>query len=276
MKRIAATLFFVCICLIAFAQNSNTLTFLGIPVDGSELSMKNKLKQKGFKEKYGYDCLTGQFNGETVDVYIHTNHDKVDRIYVAFRPTTEHEIRIMFNRLLAQFQNNNKYSDFFGNAEIPLDENILHEIKVNHKRYEASFRYINPDLVISEEEMMNRFLTALSSTLSEEKITNIRTQLADYYNFSEEERESMLPIIEKELTEGLKLMEENADILNEHHPELLQEYFESMLGVMKASQSVLDSLSTGQVWFMIHENFGRFNIGLYYDNLANRPNGEDL
>ena len=275
MKKIAATLFLVYSCLIAIAQNSNTLTFLGIPVDGSEQAMKNKLKQKGFKEKYGYDCLTGQFNGETVDVYIHTNHQIVDRIYVAFRPTTEHEICIMFNRLLTQFQNNNKYSGFYGNTEISMNEDISNEILVNHKRYEASFRYINPDLDVSEEEFMERFLTALSSTLSEEQVTKIRTQLTTFFNSSGEERESMLSIITSELTNNSKIIEENADFLNEH-PELLQKYYESILAVMKASQSVLDSFSTGHVWFMIHENFGKFNIGLYYDNLANRPNGEDL
>lgn len=33
---------------------------------------------------------------------------------------------------------------------------------------------------------------------------------------------------------------------------------------------------TGSVWFMIHESYGKYNIGLYYDNLNNRPNGEDL
>lgn len=38
---------------------------------------------------------------------------------------------------------------------------------------------------------------------------------------------------------------------------------------------ILDTL-TGNVWFTIHETYGRYNIGLYYDNLKNRPNGEDL
>lgn len=256
MKKIAATLFLVYSCLIAIAQNSNTLTFLGIPVDGSEQAMKNKLKQKGFKEKYGYDCLTGQFNGETVDVYIHTNHDKVDRIYVAFRPTTEDEIRVKYNQLLAQFKNNNKYLDFYGNAEIPMNEDISNEIRVNHKRYEASFCYINPDLDINEEEITNRFLTALSSTLSEEKKTNIITQLTAFLNSSERKKESMLSIITNELTYDSK--------------------FIVLLDVMKAAKSVIESFSTGDVWFMIDENYGKFKICLYYDNLANRPNGEDL
>lgn len=276
MKRIAATLFLVCSCIIAIAQNSNILKFLDIPIDGSELSMKNKLKQKGFKEKYGYDCLTGQFNGETVDVYIHTNHQKVDRIYVAFRPTTEHEIRIKYNRLLAQFDNNDKYSGSFYNAEIPMDEDIEYEISANHKRYEATFHYINPGEDISEEDILERFYTALSSTWPEDKISNLKTQFANFLNLSEEEKELRLSEIKNELAYNSKFFEENAEILD-NHPELLTEYYEQMFGLLQAAESVFDSMTIGSVWFMIHREYkGKYYIGLYYDNLANRPNGEDL
>ena len=38
----------------------------------------------------------------------------------------------------------------------------------------------------------------------------------------------------------------------------------------------MKSLADGDVWFMIHENYGCYNLGLYYDNLHNRANGEDL
>ena len=30
------------------------------------------------------------------------------------------------------------------------------------------------------------------------------------------------------------------------------------------------------VWVTIHERYGKYQIGIYYDNLKNRPNGEDL
>lgn len=36
------------------------------------------------------------------------------------------------------------------------------------------------------------------------------------------------------------------------------------------------SLADGDVWFMIHERYGRYQIGLYYDNLHNQAHGEDL
>lgn len=284
MKKFAATLFLVCSCLFAIAQNSNTLTFLGIPVDGSKQDMEAQLKQKGFKEKYGYDCLTGQFNGETVDVYIHTNHQIVDRIYVAFLPTTEHEIRFKYNRLLTQFKNNSKYSEnFCDNVEIPMDEDISYEISINHKRYEANFAFIkSPDLDEIVEKFMETILTSFSSILPElpeeqviefeKQFTEFRALLTVYINSSEEERESMKS----------RILEDNTVFLNEHPEsqelfelvELVKEYLESVLKLIVMT----NNLPTGHVWFTIHkhEKLGKFYIGLYYDNLANRPNGEDL
>ena len=38
----------------------------------------------------------------------------------------------------------------------------------------------------------------------------------------------------------------------------------------------MSSLADGEVWFMIHERYGRYQIGLYYDNLHNQAHGEDL
>jgi len=32
----------------------------------------------------------------------------------------------------------------------------------------------------------------------------------------------------------------------------------------------------GHVWFKITEYYGKYYISMYYDNLKNRPNGEDL
>lgn len=246
MKKFAATLFLVCSCLFAIAQNSNTLTFLGIPVDGSKRDMEAQLKQKGFKKKYGHGLLGGQFNGEDVAVSIHTNHQIVDRILVAFQPTTEHEIRIKYNRLLTQFKNNSKYSEIFcDNAEIPMDEDIEHEISVNHKRYEATFRYLNPDEDLSEEGIMERCYNAgLSSTWPEGKVADFITHIANFSNLSEKEQ---------------------------------AELYELTLDLLQATKSVFDSITIGSVWFTIHRICkDAYYIGLYYDNLANRPNGEDL
>ena len=37
-----------------------------------------------------------------------------------------------------------------------------------------------------------------------------------------------------------------------------------------------DKIITGRVWFILLHNYGKYYIGIYYDNLKNRPNGEDL
>ena len=35
-------------------------------------------------------------------------------------------------------------------------------------------------------------------------------------------------------------------------------------------------MSNSSVWFKIFEHYGKYYIGLYYDNSLNEPNGEDL
>ncbi len=41
------------------------------------------------------------------------------------------------------------------------------------------------------------------------------------------------------------------------------------------AKKTLENVS-GQVWFTIHEHYGKYFIGIYYDNLRNKANGEDL
>lgn len=40
--------------------------------------------------------------------------------------------------------------------------------------------------------------------------------------------------------------------------------------------SVLEEYTTGVVWFCITESYGKYVIAMYYENNANRPNGDDL
>lgn len=57
------------------AIKSDMTTFLGIPVDGTVSSMKQKLIAKGFKQDS--DMLSGQFNGQDVYLAIVANKGKV-------------------------------------------------------------------------------------------------------------------------------------------------------------------------------------------------------
>ena len=261
MKRLVTSFVLVLVSLLLFAQKTtdNTLKFLGIPVDGTEQQMIASLKEKGFRYNAAQGFLTGQFNGEEVSVYIHTNHNRVDRIYVSFPSTSsESDIRSKFNRLISQFENNSKYSSFMvSNEPIPLDEDIAYEMTVHDKRYQASYRYMNPD--IDKEYVMRQMAEAVVASVPKDRAEQIKAAMEAYLSGSEEERQAM----EEETSAVLKDLEET-----EWTPESMQ----TLLTVMKK----VESLMTGEVWFMIHRTYGRYNIGVYYDNLANRANGEDL
>lgn len=145
--------------MLSLTAQPPVTTFLGIPVDGSKSEMIRKLKEKGFTYSSRNDCLSGQFNGKDVDVYLLTNNGKIWRIAVHdANYTDETNIKINFNRLCNQFKNNSKYKSY--NDEdftIPDDEDISYEILVHNKRYEADFYQRNPqDASIINETITNR------------------------------------------------------------------------------------------------------------------------
>ena len=147
MKR-----FFIFIALvltlanISYAQNDVT-TFMGIPVDGTKNEMIKQLQSKGFElvnKELG--VLEGDFNGNTSQVYIMTNRNKVNCINVCdkYSSTNEKSVISRFNRIVNQFYNNANYiipagcsvEDFL----IPDDEHQLwYNIKNDKKTYYAYF-----------------------------------------------------------------------------------------------------------------------------------------
>ena len=122
MRKFLTLLAMIAISASVFAQKEVT-KFLGIPVDGSPTEMIKKLKAKGFKTdgdfiqavKLGIidldepEVLTGYFNGTKVGVYLAVEQNKVWRIYLADKDTRdETSIKIRFNTLVRQFENNDK------------------------------------------------------------------------------------------------------------------------------------------------------------------------
>lgn len=77
MKKIILMMIAMTISFASFAQNKDVTTFLGIPVDGTASSMKQKLVSKGFvPKKVGTnEFLEGEFNGCNVNVWIGTNNN---------------------------------------------------------------------------------------------------------------------------------------------------------------------------------------------------------
>ena len=182
MKKILSLAVLLAFSLAMYAQKDVT-KFLGIPVDGTKSEMIKKLKEKGFTEcSYDKDVLEGEFNGTDVQIFIVTNNNKVWRIAVADANTTmnEADIRIRFNNLCRQFGYNKKYransslEDFLyefasnkkrvtNNYIIPDDENISYEMRVNNKRYEASYYQLPDSAYIAQRVLTKSEMAATDS-----------------------------------------------------------------------------------------------------------------
>lgn len=220
MKRFFFILTLVIWSVTSFAQD-NTLKFLGIPVDGTEANMIAQLKQKGFTYDATQKCLKGKFNGRQSHVFISTNYGRVDRIYVADADVMdEADIRVRFNNLISQMNNNSKYFAI-GNDEISESEDISYEMMVHNKRYEASYSLV-PQLTEEDQKAILARVAAMKDELEGKEESEIQAA--------------------------------------------------ALIVAMKYAYEK----STGTVWFMISESYGRYYISMYYDNLKNRPNGEDL
>lgn len=219
------------VTFMAIAQTPATFKFLGIPVDGKKSDVIAALKDKGFVYDAKNDVLKGKFNGMDSMIMVSENYGKVDRIYVADANTcNEAQIRIRYNNLLYQFQNNKKYLDYGKNEPIPDDEKISYEMMVHNKSYEAAF-FFNPLYEMSEEESDN---------------------LADKF------AEKVAAEVEAGTLSGEKIKEQIEALTAQNLMKMIEETME------------------GQVWFTISEYYGKYYISLYYDNMKNRPNGEDL
>ena len=263
MKRLLLIALSVLFSTVCFSQDGGALKFLGIPIDGTRAQFSAKLKSKGFSYNTLYESYKGQFNGQNVDVYIHTNHNLVDRVYVAFPYTTEEGIRVEYNRLLRQFKENGKYMDLSMNEEIPEDDDISYEISVKNKRYQASFSYYDPDR--DPASFMDAILDKLSDFYTEEQLTILKNYSRAMAETPEADHETLQTQMMAEMQSLGLGQEENV----EPNPEEALRFLATFMDGMK-------SLADGSVWFMIHEHYGRYQIGLYYDNLHNQAHGEDL
>lgn len=140
MKRFLATFLFVLMTIAAIAQDSNTIKFLGIPVDGTKKEMISKLQAKGYKCLIGSDYLFGEFNGIDVVIDVQTVNNKVWRIAIVDEDidSDETNIKIRYNLLFEQLSNNGKYEVAYGST-LGEKEDISYGMAVLNKRYDAYF-----------------------------------------------------------------------------------------------------------------------------------------
>ncbi len=261
MKRLLFIVLLTILSSPVFCQNDGALKFLGIPIDGTKAQFSSQLRAKGFTYNSLSEGYKGQFNGKDVEVFIHTNHNLVDRVYVSFPSTNEDGIRSEYNRLLSQFLKTDKYMHLGLNEEIPEDEDISYEISIHNKRYQASFSYY--DSTRDKIAFMDDFIDELKDFYPKDQYTALKQFVKEYSKLSEDERDEVLDSLTKKMQE-MELSQETTE-----DPE---RSFRFLAAFVNAFQSLAD----GSVWFMIHENLGRYNIGLYYDNLHNQAHGEDL
>ena len=139
MKKIIGLFFAVLFSAGLYAQE-DVIKFLGIPVDGTKQEMIQKLKSKGFTYNQRFDVLEGEFNGEKVEIEVQTQNNKVWRLFILDKTSrSEGQIKIRFNNLVGQFENNSKYSPYNESQTIDENEDISHEIAAHDKQYEADF-----------------------------------------------------------------------------------------------------------------------------------------
>lgn len=135
---------------VAYAQKEVT-KFLGIPVDGFKSEMIQKLKAKGYKYNSITDCLEGEFNGREVEIGVVTNNNKVYRIAIIDKVSlNETDIKIRFNTLCNQFENNSRYIST-DDQEVPENEDISAQMSLYNKRYQALYFQKSPDGQIDED-----------------------------------------------------------------------------------------------------------------------------
>ena len=241
MKKLLSFIIGILImCSTVFGQSESTLKFLGIPVDGSKSEMIEALKTKGFEYDSEYGLLIGDFNGRKSFIGIVENRGKVYRVAVMdANRCDDRQIKIRFNNLIHQFENNDKYFYIVPNNIIPEDEDIHYEILVNKKQYIAEFMY-NP--LYGNDELRDRLI---NEAVEESKL------------FLEEKKD-------EKTIDGITYGEFYSD--KDNYDQLIS---------AQVSLKVIQ-MSNSSVWFKIFEYHGEYYIGLYYDNLLNKPNGEDL
>ena len=160
MKKLVSLLFVLFVCAMSYGQDKPEVTrFLGIPVDGTKAEMMSKLKEKGFSKVYGMDdMLEGEFNGKDSYVSIHTNNRKVWRICVVYKNgVDETQIKLHYNNLYHQFEENSKYIWVDGQI-IPESEDISYEMTVNNKPYQICFSQISQSGDYTIDGVSNRLV----------------------------------------------------------------------------------------------------------------------
>ena len=238
MKRLLSFIIGILImCSTVFGQSEGTLKFLGIPVDGSKSEMVTALKSKGFRYDSNSGFLVGDFNGRESHIGIVENHGKVYRVVVFDANTYDAgEIRIRFNNLIHQFENSNGKYYYIVQNEIIPEDEDI-SYEINvHDKQYSATFIYNP--LYGNDELRDKVINEVKLSLEEikDEKTTVGITYGEFYS--------------------------DKDLYNQL--------------ILSTVRMAAIQMSNGSVWFKIFEYYGKYYIGIYYDNLINKPNGEDL
>lgn len=269
---------------VLYAQKDVT-EFLGIPVDGTKQQMIENLKAKGFVYDSQADVLSGEFNGEEVFIQVQTQGNKVWRLAVIDKiPRDETQIKIRFNKLVRQFENNESYleyiapsfvlafkegmiqrgflseeeapeifDDFLYDQTISDDENIGNGIMLEKKQYEAVFHQLSKSIDKDLKDITDKFYEGLKELQNSDEYKELAELKSQYTE--EEYPEEMIKRINK---------------MDDLAKSKFIEYIKEM------ERAVVVPSSMKQVWFTIAEIEGQYSIMMFYENKYNETDGSDL
>ena len=149
----------------------------------------------------------------------------------------EANIKTRFNNLVYQFNNNKKYFAAEDDQYIADDVDISYEMLVNNKHFDATFHQVH----------------------TKDEIKEMRQMIYDNYN-----------TIVNELTNSVELSEVGVD-LEMFKKDKTDENIDALVYLVETMY-----MMSNAVWFRIQSYGSEYYLSIFYDNLSNRPNGEDL
>ena len=207
MKKMIFTLLLF-LTLSMNAQDLESVKFMVIPVDGTKENMISQLEQKGFKYDAKTDYLDGKFNGEDAILYVSTNKDVVDRIMVTFiNPISETDIKIKFNRLVRQFENNEKYFSVLENQSIDDDVDISYQEDLIDEE-----EPVDEEEALINEELKGEFADDEIEEIDDEDIVEDDELEKEFKNIKIDESDFLQDDEEDEVEMRKKKLRENDDL----------------------------------------------------------------
>lgn len=114
MKKLMIALAMLLVSGVAMAQD--VTTFMGIPIDGTEEAMRNKLKAKGFREVGKDKNLKGEFFGREAYIYVDGHDDLADSVGVVFLCDDDKDATRLYNSIFTGMFEGSKYVHISGDV----------------------------------------------------------------------------------------------------------------------------------------------------------------